>query len=170
MRYLMISRFNFYDAKAIPTTVECLVTSDIPVSQLNQIPLAWCTLITLTGDNPIKASKVVGNKKIQFKSKSTNIESLAFIAKLVHTVLVVRENLEVFSYTGKRKEPADKFALQLNDFPISLELERFALSTQKKPFGNLRIKVELRVWEDRIYVLENFWRMLNVPLERTYSI
>jgi hypothetical protein len=164
----MISRWNYIKSNKLPSSLQCRVTSEIPVSQLSQIPSAWCTLSTLAADNPIKVSKLVGNKKLRFTSKHKRYESLTFISKLVHTILVVRENLEVFTYSGKRKEPSDTIRLQLNDLPISLELERIALSTQKKPFGNLKIKVELRVWEDRIYVIENFWRMLNLPLERKY--
>ena len=164
----MISRWNYVKSNRLPCALQCRVISEIPVAQLNQIPSAWCTLSTLSADSPIKVSKLLGNKKLKFTSKHKRYESLAFVSKLVHTILVVRENLEVFSYSGKRKEPADTIRLQLNDLPISLELERIALSTQKKPFGNLKIKVELRVWEDRIYVLENFWRMLNLPLERKY--
>jgi len=168
IRYLMISRYNYIYSNTLPTSIQLKVWSEFPVNQLNQVPLSWTALSLLTADNPVKITKIKGSKKIKFATKHVKCDGLNFLVKIVHTLLMLKENLEIFTYSGKRKEPLSTINFQINDIPISIELEQIALSTQKKPFGNLKLNLKLSFKEDRIYVMENFWRCLNLPLERNY--
>jgi len=163
----MISRYNFKHANDLPDNMVCRISSELPINSTRDLNVAWCALTTLTADNPIaKVKNLQCSKTIKFLSQSRKYESLGFVVKLINTIFVIRENLESFEYTGKRKTPWDTITIQITDLPISVEFESFAVSTEKKPFGNLNIKLDLKLNEDRIYVVESFWRMLSLPVDR----
>ena len=166
IRYLMISKFNFINVRDLPRDMKCFVNSDIELGNSNQVVTSWTAMSTFTGQNPVDISKIYRNKFLTFKSESRDIDALVLMVKLVHTLLVMKENLDVIWYTGKRKKQKSSIQFFIDDFPISVEMETFANTTEKKPFGNLNLKVMLYLREDRTYVTETFWRMVNLPLER----
>ena len=165
----MISRYHYKKEMDLPDNMICRISSELPINSVRDLNVAWCALTTLTADNPmskVKSMSMDSSKTIKFLSQSKKYESLGFVVKLINTIFVIRENLETFEYSGKRKTPWDTITIQITDLPISVEFESFAVSTEKKPFGNLNIKLDLRLNEDRIYVVESFWRMLSLPVER----
>lgn len=167
MRYLMISKYNFKDAKTLPHDVRCGILSDIAVTPATQAFLSWTTLCTLSGSIPLKSSYILNDKKtIKFNLKLRRFEALSFIVKLVHTVLILKEHLDVFLISTSTDTPSNLVAIHIDDIPISPELEVIAFTTEKRPFGALTVHLELKTNEDRPFVTETFWRMLQLPIER----
>jgi hypothetical protein len=93
---------------------------------------------------------------LNFKHKKENNLALCFILKIVYTLLILKESIDVFLIKKTRDDLTRKFSVNLRDFPITQEFEKFAISAEKKPLGNLCIKLDLSISDDRSYVLECF--------------
>lgn len=164
VRYLMISKFNFFKYKQLPKNISCNISSQIALNA-NQVFLSWAALSILSSSNGLYSSKVGTTKLLNFKHKKENNLALCFILKIVYTLLILKESIDVFLIKKTRDDLTRKFSVNLRDFPITQEFEKFAISAEKKPLGNLCIKLDLSISDDRSYVLECFWRMWSFPIE-----
>ncbi len=164
VRYLLLSKFNFFEYKQLPKNISCNITSQIALNS-NQVFLSWAALSILSSSSGLPSSKISNKKSLEFKHKKESNAALCFIMKLVYILLILKEIIDIFGIKKTRKDLTRKFSVILNDFPITQEFEKFAISAEKKPLGNLCIKLDLSISDDRSYVLECFWRMWSFPLE-----